>query len=105
MLVIQKRVVRTKFVICVFHFLIPHQSFVTDHFPYINNNIEESKQWKLLENIFTLDVFFKPTNTSKEARHFGIEFPSHPYEMMTVENSCTITVESKAGVLLKVKQL
>ena len=69
---IQKRVVRTKFVICVFRFLTPPQSFITHHFPYINNNIEEIKQWKLLENPFTLDVYSKSIKTSKQARYFGI---------------------------------
>jgi hypothetical protein len=102
MKVIQKRVVRTKFDICVFRFLTPPQSFITDHFPFINNNIEKSKQWKLLENPFTLDVYSKSIKTSKEARHFGIEFPGHPYEKITVENTRTITVESKTGVLLNV---
>jgi hypothetical protein len=32
-----------------FFFLTPPQSFFTDHFPYMNNNIEDSKQWHLLE--------------------------------------------------------
>ena len=36
---------------------------------------------------------------SEKARQFGIEFPNHPYEMITVENACTITVESKADIL------
>ena len=68
----------------------------------MKNNIEESKQWQLLENPLTLEVYSMSIQPSEEARHFGIEFPSHPYEMITVENSCTITVESKADVLLKV---
>jgi hypothetical protein len=68
----------------------------------VNNNIEDSKQWQLLENPLTLEVYSKFIKPSKEARHFGIEFPSHPYEIITVKNSCTITVESKADVLLKV---
>jgi hypothetical protein len=68
----------------------------------MNNNIEDSKQWQLLENPLTLEVYSKSIQPSEEARHFGIEFPSHPYEMITVKNSCTITVESKADVLLRV---
>ena len=68
----------------------------------MKNDIEESKQWQLLENPLTLEVYSKSIQPSQEARYFGIEFPSHPYEMTTVENSCTITVESKADVLLKV---
>ena len=67
MRVIQKRVVRTKLDIWVFR-----QSFITDHFPYINNNIEESKQWQLLENPLTLEVYSKSIKPSEEARHFGI---------------------------------
>jgi hypothetical protein len=94
--------VRTKFDICVFRFLTPPQNFITYHFPYINNIIEESKQWQLLENPLTLEVYSKSIKPSDKARHFGIEFPSHPYEKFTVENTCTITVESKADVLLKV---
>jgi hypothetical protein len=85
-----------------FFFLTPPHNFITDHFPYMNNNIEDSKQWQLLENPLTLEVYSKSIKPSKEARHFGIEFPSHPYDMITVKNSCTITVESKADILLRV---
>jgi hypothetical protein len=45
----------------------------------MKNNIEESKQWQLLENPLTLEVYSKSIQPSQEARHFGIEFPSHPY--------------------------
>ena len=65
----------------------------------MNNNIEDSKQWQLLENPLTLEVYSKSIQPSEKARHFGIEFPNHPYEMITVENACTITVESKADIL------
>ena len=65
----------------------------------MNNNIEESKQWQHLENPLTLEVYSKFIPPSEKARHFGIEFPNHPYEMITVENACTITVESKADIL------
>jgi hypothetical protein len=68
----------------------------------MNNNIEDSKQWQLLENPLTLEVYSKSIKPSKEARHFGIEFPSHRYEVITVKTSCTVTVESKADVLLRV---
>jgi hypothetical protein len=85
-----------------FYFLTAPQSFITNHFPYMNNNIEDSKQWQLLENPLTLEVYSKSIKPSKEARHFGIEFPGHPYAMITVKNSCTITVESKADILLGV---
>ena len=85
-----------------FFFLTLPQHFITDHFPYMNNNVEDSKQWQLLENPLTLEVYSKSIQPSDEARHFGIEFPSHSYEVITVENSCTIRVESKANVLLKV---
>jgi hypothetical protein len=46
--------------------------FITDHFPYMNNNIEDSKQWQLLENPLTLEVYSKFIKPSKEARHFGL---------------------------------
>ena len=68
----------------------------------MNNNIEDSKQWQLLENPLTLEVYSKSIQPSEEARHFGIKFPSHPYEVITVDNSCTIAMEVKAYVLLDV---
>jgi hypothetical protein len=43
----------------------------------MNNNIEDSKQWQLLENPLTLEVYSKSIQPSEEARHFGIKFPSH----------------------------
>ena len=49
-----------------FCFLTPPQSFITDHFPYINNNIEESKQWQLLENPLTLEVYSKCIKPSEK---------------------------------------
>jgi hypothetical protein len=49
---------------------------------------EESKQWQLLENPLTLEVFSKSIKPSKEARHFGIEFPSHPCEMNMSSPPC-----------------
>jgi len=55
-----------------FFFLTPPQSFITNHFPYINNNIEVSKKWQLLENPLTLEIYSKSIQPSEEARHFGI---------------------------------
>ncbi|VDI40278.1 Hypothetical predicted protein [Mytilus galloprovincialis] len=77
-----------------FYFLTSPENFIYDHFPYFNSNIEESKQWQLLEKPITIEEYAKKIKPSKEARQYGVKF-SHPY--VIIDNSpCTIIVESSA---------
>ncbi|CAC5422614.1 unnamed protein product [Mytilus coruscus] len=78
-----------------FFFLTPPECFIYDHFPYFNNNIEESKKWQLLENPITIEDYTRRLKPSKKARQYGVKFTSHPYETIIINNSpCTIIVET-----------
>ncbi|VDI42246.1 Hypothetical predicted protein [Mytilus galloprovincialis] len=77
-----------------FYFLTSPENFIYDHFPYFNSNIEESKQWQLLEKPISIEEYAKQIKPSKEARQYGITF-SHP-DVIIDNSPCTIIVESSA---------
>ncbi|XP_063404619.1 kyphoscoliosis peptidase-like [Mytilus trossulus] len=78
-----------------FFFLTPPESFIYDHFPYLNNNIEDSKKWQLLETPISIEEYSRRLKPFKKAREYGVKFTSHPYETIIVNNSpCTIIVET-----------
>ncbi|CAC5411599.1 unnamed protein product [Mytilus coruscus] len=81
-----------------FFFLTSPENFIYDHFPYFNSNIEESKQWQLLEKPISIEEYTRKIKPSEEARQYGVKFSSHPYEIILINNSqCTILVESSAN--------
>ncbi|CAG2242229.1 unnamed protein product [Mytilus edulis] len=79
-----------------FFFLTSPENFIYDHFPC--NNIEESKQWQLLEKPISIEEYTRKIRPSKEAKQYGVKFSSHPHEIILVNSSpCTIIVESSAN--------
>ncbi|XP_063405161.1 kyphoscoliosis peptidase-like [Mytilus trossulus] len=85
-----------------FFFLTKPEHFIEDHYPYINNDIEGSKEWQLLKQIFSLEDFSKSLKTTKYARDWGVIFSSHRYEVVKVDKKASISMESKQNTLSKV---
>ncbi|XP_071136844.1 kyphoscoliosis peptidase-like [Mytilus edulis] len=85
-----------------FYFLTRPEHFIEDHFPYINNDIEGSKDWQLLKRPVSLEEFSKTLKTTKFAREWGIVFPSNKYEVVKVDRETSIPIASKQNTLTKV---
>ncbi|CAG2199190.1 unnamed protein product [Mytilus edulis] len=86
-----------------FYFLTKPEHFIEDHFPYINNDAEGSKEWQLLKRPVSLEEFSKTLKTTKFAREWGVIFPSHKHEVVKVDRKASIPIESKQNTLVSVK--
>ncbi|CAG2199189.1 unnamed protein product [Mytilus edulis] len=78
-----------------FYFLTKPEHFIEDHFPYINNDVEGSKEWQLLRKPVSLEEFSKTLKTTHVAREWGVMFPSHTNEVVKVDRKASISMESK----------
>ncbi|CAG2230507.1 unnamed protein product [Mytilus edulis] len=85
-----------------FFFLTKPEHFIEDYYPYINNDIEGSKDLQLLKQTFSLEDVSKSLKTTKYARDWGVIFPSHRYEVVKVDKKASISMESKQNTLSKV---
>ncbi|CAC5360152.1 unnamed protein product [Mytilus coruscus] len=86
-----------------FYFLTKPEHFIEDHFPYINNDVEGSKEWQLLKRPVSIEEFSKSLKTTNFAREWGVIFPSHKYVVVKVDRKVFISIESKQNTLAKVK--
>ncbi|VDI02132.1 Hypothetical predicted protein, partial [Mytilus galloprovincialis] len=85
-----------------FYFLTKPEHFIEDHFPYINNDVEGSKEWQLLRKPVSIEDFSKTLKTTNVARDWGVIFPSHQNEVVKVDRKASISMESKQNTLTNV---
>lgn len=77
-----------------FYFLTPPEKFINNHFPYINNDIEDSKTWQLLEHPITIKDFSQRVSISELALKYNIRFPNNPFSTIQVNKTCTLSIIS-----------
>lgn len=77
-----------------FYFLTPPEDFIYDHFPYIDNDLQESNKWQLLDTPVTIETYSQMIKPSKEARRRGVEFSTHQNTLVKVDKSCTIKINA-----------
>lgn len=82
-----------------FYFFTKPEHFIVDHFPYIDNDAEESKIWQLMKRPITLETFSKSCKPTDFSRTLGIQFPNHQFEVVDINREGIITMESKQNIL------
>ncbi|XP_052088560.1 kyphoscoliosis peptidase-like [Mytilus californianus] len=85
-----------------FYFLTKPEHFIEDHFPYINNDVEGSKEWQLLRKPVSLEEFSKTLKTTNVAREWDVIFPSNKNEVVKADRKASISMESKQVTLTNV---
>ncbi|XP_060600290.1 kyphoscoliosis peptidase-like [Ruditapes philippinarum] len=77
-----------------FYFLTDPKHFVSAHFPYMDNNLEESQKWQLLSKPISLEEFNKSINYSPEAFKIGVQAVSHTTAYFEMKNELQMTFKS-----------
>ncbi|XP_045174164.2 kyphoscoliosis peptidase-like [Mercenaria mercenaria] len=78
-----------------FYFLTDPKQFVSAHFPYMDNNLEESQKWQLLPKPLSLEEFNKNVEYKPEAFRLGVLAISHPQAYFEMKNEVEMTFKSK----------
>lgn len=82
-----------------FYFFTKPEHFIVDHFPYFDNDVEESKIWQLMKRPIPLETFSKSCKPTYFSRTLGIQFPNHQFEVVDINREGIITMESKQNIL------
>ncbi|XP_052786571.1 kyphoscoliosis peptidase-like isoform X2 [Mya arenaria] len=80
---------------CEFYFLTDPAEFANDHFPYMNNNMEESLKWQLLKNPISLEEFNKNVHLKSHAFSLGVVPISHKKGFFEVSDEAELTFKWK----------
>ncbi|XP_060600287.1 kyphoscoliosis peptidase-like isoform X2 [Ruditapes philippinarum] len=77
-----------------FYFLTEPKQFVSAHFPYMDNNLEESQKWQLLSKPISLEEFNKNLEYSPQAFKIGMQAVSHTTAYFEMKNELQMTFKS-----------
>ncbi|XP_060603781.1 kyphoscoliosis peptidase-like [Ruditapes philippinarum] len=77
-----------------FYFLTDPKEFVSDHFPYMDNNIEESQKWQLLSKPISLEKFSSNVKYSPQAFKLGVLPVSHKKAYFEMRDELQMTLHS-----------
>ena len=77
-----------------FYFLTEPKQFITDHFPYMDNNLEESQKWQLLSKPVSLEEFNSNVKYSAHAFRTGVFAITHNKAYFEVRNQTEIVFKS-----------
>ncbi|XP_060606613.1 kyphoscoliosis peptidase-like [Ruditapes philippinarum] len=77
-----------------FYFLTDPKQFVSAHFPYMDDNLQESQKWQLLSKPLSLEEFNKNLEYSPEAFKIGVQAVSHTIAYFEMKNELQMTFKS-----------
>jgi hypothetical protein len=77
-----------------FYFLTDPKQFVSDHFPYMDDNLKESQKWQLLSKPISLEEFNINVKYSPQAFKIGVRAVSHTTAYFEMKNELHMEFKS-----------
>ncbi|XP_060593414.1 kyphoscoliosis peptidase-like [Ruditapes philippinarum] len=77
-----------------FYFLTDPRQFISAHFPYMDNNLQESQKWQLLSKPISLEEFNKNLKYSPAAFKIGVQAVSHTTAYFKMKNELQMSFKS-----------
>ena len=81
-----------------YYFLTNPRDFVTSHFPYLENDLEESKKWQLLTQPITVEEFEKTVKLEEMAFGLKVKPVSHPNGKLEITDDIDITLRCSGKI-------
>lgn len=77
-----------------FYFLANPKHLIFTHFPYMDNNMEESKKWQLLSRPVSLEEFNRSVKYKPTAFKLGLQATSHQNGYLDMKNELQMSFNS-----------
>ena len=78
-----------------FYFLTDPNKFAYSHFPYMDDNMEESMKWQLLKTPLSLEKFNSLLDIKPDAFEFGLLPQSHKQSIVQFDDETELTFNQK----------